>query len=93
MICGENIPTTITGICSCGKDFHTRYTTREFIITRWNLGPYQEYRCNYCGNQAFLDTREEKAPLMVLVVPRPLYNHKEQAEWYHKHCQGVWDGI
>lgn len=84
MICATDIPTMQKSKCFCGPSYVERRIERDFIITSWNLGPYQEYRCSYCGNMALFDTINEV--FMVQVMTRPLYDMKEQAEWYSRHC-------
>jgi hypothetical protein len=87
MIVGDDIKTMEESLCFCGPSWADRRAKRQFFITAWNLGPYQEYRCSYCGNMALLDTRNNV--FMVQVLERPMYDMKEQTEWYSKHCRSV----
>lgn len=86
MLCKDNGTTSRKGICECGPSWLKRQVERDFIITRWHMGPYQEYRCSFCGNTAFLDTIT--GSFMVEEIKRPIYDMKEQSEWYSKHCGG-----
>ena len=85
MICRGDVPTLQKGICICGPSWAERHIERDFLITVWNLGPYQEYRCSHCGNMGLLDT--EEGVFMVQVVHRPVYDTVAQAKWFSEHCR------
>jgi hypothetical protein len=70
MICSPDVPTSQKGLCYCGPSYPFR-VERDFLITQWNLGPYQEYRCSYCGNMGLYDT--ERKRFMVQVYKRPAF--------------------
>lgn len=88
MIVGLHIPTLIKGFCFCKLGWSESIPTkdqsieRDFYITHWNLGPYQEYRCMYCGNMAFLNAIDGIFSVELTRTSRPLYDHVEQAKYY-----------
>jgi hypothetical protein len=83
MLIGEKIPTLIKSTCICGPTWVDRCIERDFHITQWSLGPYQEYRCSWCGGQALLDPQGR---LWLEKRGYRVWDYKEQTAWYSQAC-------